>query len=264
MGNRLGIYVLISRGHVCCLPAWVSVIGHNDFLGSSNGAFGKPKHLAYDSTNVKFFVSTDQSVVYRFNLTEWHRIGGQPEMVFGSGGFSCNHSSFDTPTGLAVDEESRLYVADFQHNRVLYFDSAGVTEGTDFDPNDNNMSRCEATTLEQPYPVEFASPFALAIDGNRSLWVSTQSTDRRLFRFRTEFYFFGSAWRNYGPWHDARSRVRYVVSCRLIRMFEKRGWPRTKGEILVLALKKKPKKIFDYQKKQNGKTNSSHNKKNWP
>ncbi len=106
--------------------------------------------------------------------------------VYGQGGsFTSNSAnnggvsaaSLDQPSGLALDSNGNLYVADTGNNRVLFYQSGSTTatqvygQGGSFTSNANNAA--SASSLNQPTN--------LALDGAGDLYVTDGSNNRTLF-----------------------------------------------------------------------------------
>jgi sugar lactone lactonase YvrE len=117
------------------------------------------------------------------------RSGVAASRVFGQGGnFTAalannggiSENSLDSPAGVALDGQGRLYVADTNNNRVLEYDTplSGDTTADrvfgqpDFNHNNDNHSSPNATGLD--------NPFGVALDGQGRLFVPDTNNNRVL------------------------------------------------------------------------------------
>jgi len=122
-----------------------------------------PGSLAIDRENRLLYVSDielDQVLVYDADtLTLKRKIGttGHNHELTSSGDFA-------KPTGLAVDQEGNLYVADTLNNRIEIFDADGKFISVFGKSGDG--------------PGYFARPKGVAIDGDGHIWVADGMQDR--------------------------------------------------------------------------------------
>jgi len=123
----------------------------------------EPSMLAIDTQNRLLYVSDisqDQILVYDADSLKLKR-------KMGTGG--KNHElttpgDFAKPTGVAVDKDGNLYVADTLNNRIEIFDADGTFIRTWGKAGDG--------------PGYFARPKGLAIDGDGHVWVADGVQDR--------------------------------------------------------------------------------------
>lgn len=164
------------------------VIGAADFAtpgSASNDAVGinTPNGVAVDPTTQKLFVSsTGQNRVLRYASSAALANGAAAEAVFGqddltSIGSGTAANRLNTPYGIHVDSQGRLWIADMENDRVLMFEDAAtrasganaelVLGQTNFT---NSGSGVSASTMDNPVSV--------FVDANDNLWVAEYINNR--------------------------------------------------------------------------------------
>jgi len=122
-----------------------------------------PGGLAIDRENRQLYVSDvelDQVLVYDADTFKLKRKIG----ATGHNHELTSPGDFSKPTGLAVDQEGNLYVADTLNNRIEIFDADGKFISTFGKAGDG--------------PGYFARPKGVAIDGDGHIWVADGQQDR--------------------------------------------------------------------------------------
>jgi len=185
----LSFFALLLTFVVHFTLAWMNtqaatlVLGQPDFTTNATGTtqttFMLPYSVSVDPATGKVFVAdVVNNRVLRFaNLTSLSS-GNAAEAVLGQATFTTNKAStastmgMNYPIGLTIDSTGRLWVADFENNRILRFDNAvskangaaadGVLGQPDFT---SNASATSATGMLQPTGV--------TVDSNGVLWVNT-------------------------------------------------------------------------------------------
>jgi sugar lactone lactonase YvrE len=172
------------------------VLGQPDFTstGSSNlpNRFAGPEGMAVDPTTGKVFVAdTFNNRVLRFSSTAAAINGSNPEAVIGQASFasslanqggSAAANTLNFPSDVFVDSAGRLWVADYQNNRVLRFDLASLIGPTN--PSaDRVLGQALFTTAGAATTSQgMNGPFAITVDSNGVLWVA-DSGNNRVLRF---------------------------------------------------------------------------------
>ncbi|MGH7894715.1 MAG: NHL repeat-containing protein, partial [Candidatus Binatia bacterium] len=168
------------------------VVGHSSLsdvggLQFGPATFAKPRGLAIDRGVVpnRVYVSD----------TEYHRVlgwadadalsaGAPADIVIGQAdmmSFGCNRQAFDAgitppatlsslcqPTGLAVDDGGRLYVADSRNCRVLVFDDPFGTDQV-ADHVLGSTGQCSGVTVNA---TDMYDPEGVAVDGTGNVFVA--------------------------------------------------------------------------------------------
>ena len=175
------------------------VIGQPDFYSftSNNGgvsasSLSDPSGVAVDGSGNLYVADKQNNRVLEYNTPfggSFPSAGGSASLVFGqadsfasntanNGGLSAN--SLNYPTGVAVDANGHLYVADWINHRVLEYTAplADTTanlvfgQGGSFTSNSANNGGLSANSLN--YPV------GVAVDSSGDLYVADSQNDRVL------------------------------------------------------------------------------------
>jgi DNA-binding beta-propeller fold protein YncE len=144
-----------------------------------------PQGVAIDPLSGKVFVAdAARHRVLRFADSAVLASGAAAEAVFGQPNFSSGEpatsaSRMRFPSGLCIDAQGRLWVADSNNHRVLRFDNAssrasGVSA-------DRVLGQANFTTMETALNAStFDSPQAVSVDSGGRLWVADRSHNRIL------------------------------------------------------------------------------------
>jgi DNA-binding beta-propeller fold protein YncE len=146
--------------------------------GTANNAAYKlglsgPQGVAIDSTNHRLFVADSaNNRVLMYNLSTGNAVDDRfPDAVLGQANFWANavattQNRLSSPTGLAFDSaHNRLYVSDLTNNRIVFYDTASITDG------ENAIG-----VLGQPsFLVATAATTQLGLSGVRLLYHDTAS-----------------------------------------------------------------------------------------
>jgi sugar lactone lactonase YvrE len=164
------------------------VIGAPDFDTAGSQAedasgLNTPNGVAIDPSTQKLFVaSTGQNRVLRYASSTALANGAAAEAVFGqddltstAGGTAANR--LNSPYGIHVDAQGRLWIADMENDRVLMFEDAATrTNGANADlvlgqtNFTNKVSGDSAATMDNPVSV--------FVDANDNLWVAEYLNNR--------------------------------------------------------------------------------------
>ncbi|MEM6998894.1 MAG: hypothetical protein AAF419_03530 [Pseudomonadota bacterium] len=155
--------------------------------GTSDSTFNNTYDIARDPTSNKIFVSDlGNHRVLRYNSLDDFLYKGKAEAVLGQVDFTQNstgtsQNSFDTPTGIFVDDSGILWVTDWSNNRILRFDNASTkTNGANADGvlGQSNYTD-DGDGLSQN---EMSNPIDVVVEPDGTLWVADQN-NRRVLRF---------------------------------------------------------------------------------
>ncbi len=158
---------------------------HNDYDTSAT-TMDSPTGVAVDPTTGKVFVADYfNNRVLRFASFSALSNGVAAEGVLGQADFtswvpnrggSVAANTLNSPIGVALDEAGRLWVADYDNNRVLRFDAAaskangadadGVLGQADFTHNELNRGGSAGGEHAESYPS------GVALDEAGRLWVA--------------------------------------------------------------------------------------------
>jgi DNA-binding beta-propeller fold protein YncE len=136
--NRVLVFALDSSNNISGNSA-AYVLGQNNFYSdtatTTQNGMSSPAGVAYDPTNERLFVSDangNRVLVFDVSPSDIEN-GENAEAVLGqtdyvSNGATTTISGFNTPSLMAYDDSnSRLFVTDYNNNRVLVFDASTST-----------------------------------------------------------------------------------------------------------------------------------------
>lgn len=112
----------LASGGALFAGSLVGTQGNSNATGS-NALFRAPSRVVSDS-NGNFYVSETSNHLIR-KITRF----GVVTTVFGTGSSGSSLTTLNSPRGLALDESSNLYIADFSNSRILSV-SNGLTLGS--------------------------------------------------------------------------------------------------------------------------------------
>lgn len=170
--------------------AAANVLGQANFTtvmaGTTDANFRLPDQAIVDPVSGKIFVSDEANHrVLRFASSAAMTNGAAAEAVFGQTDFvtgtrvAAAANKFFDPTGISIDAAGRLWVSDFNNNRVLRFDNA-ATKATGANAD---------AVLGQPDFVTVTSgagankmfrPVGIFADSSGRLWVAERENNRVL------------------------------------------------------------------------------------
>jgi DNA-binding beta-propeller fold protein YncE len=210
--NRVSIPVWICCVVLAAAPAmaqWTNgqdaeyVVGQPDFVtwaaATTQAGMDGCSSAAVDLTNGKLYVcdySNNRVLRYSYPIT-----GNTPnaELVFGQSDYVTNTanaggrsaSSLNGPSGIAVDGTGRLWVADLNNSRVVWYNAAhaigshkpsadGVLGQADFASGQDNRNDADPTNSVAANTLY--EPAGLGVDASGTLWVA-DSDNNRVLRF---------------------------------------------------------------------------------
>lgn len=169
-----------------------AVFGQSDFMSRdaadppTASSFNAPAAVFVDAEGRLWVSDTDNSRVLRFDEASIKPSGADADAVIGQTNFTSrdspgpgSHSDFESPVGLVVDDEGRLWVADFGLDRILRFDNAAEVEGrarADGVLGQPNFGTFDSDTSE----TAFNDPWGLWVDEAGRLWVADYGNSRVL------------------------------------------------------------------------------------
>ena len=169
-------------------PTATGVLGQPDFVtrtaGTTASKFNGPSGIAKDPVSGKIFISDRANHrVLRFTSAAAMQVGGEAEAVFGQADFSTVTSGLaankmNTPIGIHVDKDGRLWVADFANNRVLRFnDAANKPSGSNADGvlGHADFTTNTGSTFNQE---KLRGPVTVQVTDNGTLWISDFNNHR--------------------------------------------------------------------------------------
>jgi sugar lactone lactonase YvrE len=167
-----------------------AVLGEPDFNtgggGTTNSTVTYPYAVAIDATGHLYVADHDNNRVLRFNNAASLTNGSPANGVLGARDFThagsgtCTDSTMFQPSSVAIDKAGTLYVADQGNNRVLRFlNAANKANGGKADGVIGQAS-FTAHISNGHGPSNLISPYGVAVDGAKRLYVSDQGNNRIL------------------------------------------------------------------------------------
>jgi sugar lactone lactonase YvrE len=171
-----------------------AALGQPDFLatltnngGVSAQSLNKPGAVAVGANGRLYVADTRNNRVLSWPSAASFTTHAAADMVFGQGNdFTTNTankggvsaSSLNHPSGLAVDGNANLYVADTQNNRVLEYDNPAVNDAI----ADHVLGQSNFITNGTSTPTDsnLNLPNGLAVDGSNNLFVADTNNNRVL------------------------------------------------------------------------------------
>lgn len=158
------------------------VIGQADFNASNSGLardrLAEPRGLALDATGSLYVADYGNHRVLRFDNVAAISSGALADAVIGQADFvtastGSGNQLLKNPSGVCVDAQGRLWVADSGRNRVVRYDAPlGVAPS---DPPSGTLGGIASAT-----PAGMYQPTALAVTGGGRLWVMDNGFNRVL------------------------------------------------------------------------------------
>lgn len=166
------------------------VLGQPDFISNaislSQNGMDNPSGVAVDPITGKVFVSSSgQNRILRFANSAALANGADAEAVIGQANFTstavgATAASLNSPLGLEIDRLGRLWVADFDNNRVLMYEDAANLPQFSASANlvlgqPDFVTRTSGTTQAKMF-----GPSGVHVDAADNLWVAEYYNDRVL------------------------------------------------------------------------------------
>jgi len=167
-----------------------SVLGQSDFTSEvvpatpTASSLNFPEGIAVDPTTGKVFVAdSSNNRILRFSSASAYTTNAEAEAVLGQTNFTSNSpnrggaanaGTLDYPTMLAFDSEGRLWVTDYNNNRVLRFDTPSTaTNGQNANGVLGQLDFSSIADAGTAGPHSgFDGPYGIAVDSSGNLWVS--------------------------------------------------------------------------------------------
>lgn len=166
-GTLLTLITLIQPALAQSCPG-VTVAGTAGTSGTTPALLHLPAGVALDAAGFIFVADPENHRIVKFapNATS----GSAGTVVAGTGSAGSGPHELNKPTGLAVDANNNLYVADSENHRIQKFSPNSVG-------GDNGVT--VAGTGTGGYgPDQLNKPYALAVDGSGYIYIADQNNHR--------------------------------------------------------------------------------------
>jgi len=149
----------------------VGYSGNNGLAVSA--AFASPSAVAYDASGNLYIADRDNNVIREVSTSGTiTAVAGTGQQGFGGDGGPATSAWLDTPTGIAVDANGNLYIADSHNERIREVSSGVITtiagNGTAGFSGDGGPAAS----------AELDNPMAVAVDGSGSLYIADTDNQR--------------------------------------------------------------------------------------
>lgn len=132
-----------------------------------------PNGLVFDSTGNLFIADTDDNIVLEVNLAGVvSTVAGSGVQGFAGDGGAAASAQLDTPTGVAVDANGNIYIADSHNNRIREVSGGNITTiaGTGAAGFSGDSGAATSATL--------AMPTAVCVDAKGNLYIADTNNNR--------------------------------------------------------------------------------------
>jgi sugar lactone lactonase YvrE len=150
--------------------------------GLSAATMNNPNSVFVDANGTLWVADRDNHRVLRFDNASTKTTGANADGVLGQPNFTSNTAGttaglLSAPTGVFVDANGRLWVADRDNNRVLRFDNASTK------PNGSNADGVLGqtnflTSASGLTSSTMNAPWGVYVDASGILWVAERSNNR--------------------------------------------------------------------------------------
>ncbi len=190
-GNNRVLRFSIPKTNWSDAPSAELVLGQSDFTSKTantgNTGLNGTSNIVIDHTNNKLYVAdkgNHRVLRFSYPITSNQQAA---EAVFGQTNFTntssgTSQSKFNSPRTLAVDNTGRLWVGDWNNNRVLRFDNAHLKSNGANADGVLGQSNFTSGSYVGPSQTSTTTPGGLAVEDDGTLWVSDPS-DSHVKRF---------------------------------------------------------------------------------
>lgn len=156
--------------------------------GATAASMNQPVGVTVDAQGRLWVADYGNSRVLRFDNASSIATGASADGVLGQADFTSRtpgvtQSTMNQPTGVFVDSNGTLWVADYRNNRILWFTDAATKADSDGANADGVVGQPDYTTSSSGLSdVKMNLPSTPFVDADDHLWV-TENTNHRVLRF---------------------------------------------------------------------------------
>jgi len=159
----------------------------NSGTAASGSGFNSPWGIAFDSQDNLYVSDFNNTRVLKFTAPLGPNTVSAASLVFGEPDFTttgvsagASSSTLNGPTGIAVDQNGRLYAAVPSDNRVLVFSPAGGAAVSVLGQSDFVSTQPNTGVSPQTSPNALFNPADVRVDGNGNVYVADAGNNRIL------------------------------------------------------------------------------------
>jgi sugar lactone lactonase YvrE len=171
-GNKVIRLITNNGGHSGTSSTFAGV-GTNGYVdGASNiAAFSSPTGIAVSSSGDVFVTDTNNCVVRKISAGQVSTLAGAGPTTCGSTDGTTTAAQFNRPTGIAVDANDNLYVADTVSNKIRRITPQGVVTTI---AGSGVSGSADGTGSS----ATFNTPTGIAIDANGNVFVTEYASGK--------------------------------------------------------------------------------------
>jgi hypothetical protein len=145
---------------------------------------GSDSYLAFDplDPNYLYISYPARHCIKRFNMTtkEFEFFASRPTSTGSWRDGPVNDAEFNTPRGIAFDQDGILYVADRSNHCIRAINRSGIVSTV------AGVPRQWGTADGDPTTAGFDNPYAIAVDVEGNIWIGEDSNNRMLRKLTME------------------------------------------------------------------------------
>ena len=117
---------------------------------ASEAQFNRPRDIAINSKGEIFVADTGNNLIRKISNGKVSTFSGNGATGFKNG--KCNEASFNSPSGITIDKEDNIYIADTFNNAIRVINSKGEVSTLSFETGEGYF---DASRLNEPSDIVF-------------------------------------------------------------------------------------------------------------
>lgn len=165
-GNRV-IRLITNTGGYSGTSSTLAGVGTNGYVDgpSLTAAFSSPTGIAVSSSGDVYVTDTNNCVVRKISAGQVTTLAGAGPNSCGSNDGTATAAQFNRPTGIAVDANDNLYVADTVSNKIRRITQQGVVTTIAGSGSSGSTNGIGSSAT-------FNTPTGIAVDANGNIFVT--------------------------------------------------------------------------------------------